>query len=92
MVENEIRKPIKVEDIGSIVSASFEESFSRTIKHERWKSVRSVESCRFVVVEYDGLVRICYKHEDETINFNFASPAISDESELLITTDFFDYL
>lgn len=90
LMEKIIRKPVSVDNLAVIASDSFVESFSRSVDLEKQVSFKSTESCRFVDFYDDGLVRVCYSNDDEIIRFDRLSPEVTDISEWLIKTDFFD--
>jgi hypothetical protein len=87
------RKRLQPSDLPLIIEQSFQQSYSiEKIDYSKRASIKSSESCRFVVFEDDGLLRICYSSDNDTIKFVKLSPQISDVSNLLIETDLFDFL
>jgi len=88
-----VRGSVNVGEIARIVTQSFEQSYEMgNIDYEKYVSIRSSKSCRFLVFEDDGLLRICFSNVDSVILFSKLSPKFSDESRLLIETDLFDFL
>jgi hypothetical protein len=61
-------------------------------KYSDLKSIRSVNSCRFVCVELDNLIRICIAQDDDMPNFFPLKYDLCDNSKLLIETDLFDFM
>jgi len=87
------RKRLQPSALSLVVEQSFQQSYSiHKIDYSKWASIRSSESCRFVVFEDDGLLRICYSSNDNIIDFEKLSPRITDVSHLLAETDLFDFL
>jgi hypothetical protein len=87
------RKRLHIPDLSSIAAQSFQESYRlANIDWSKRASIKSLESCRFVVFEDEGLVRICYSNDDDAIRFEKLSPQVADVSNLLVETDLFDFL
>jgi hypothetical protein len=55
-------------------------------------TVKSNRSCRFIVTEDDGLIRICLAADDPAPDFTNIGAEMSDASHLLVETDLFDYI
>jgi hypothetical protein len=53
--------------------------------------IKSNRTCRLVVPEDDGLLRVRLPHDDEIPDFSPLVSSVDDVSRLLIETDFFDY-
>lgn len=87
-----VRKYIRSDDIQSISSESFYQSYLETLSYGKVWALKAVSSCHFIVFEDDGLLRICCSNDDRPPDFGETNPVISDASELLITTDLFDHL
>ena len=87
------RRHLQPHSLSLVVAESFQQSYlvSR-IDYQKYASIKSSASCRFLVFESDGLLRICYSSDDNIIEFKKLSPQITDESPLLIKTDLFDFL
>jgi hypothetical protein len=87
------RKRLQLRNLALVAEQSFRQSFSiNNIEYCKGASIKSSESCRFIVFEDDGLVRICYSSNDDAIKFDKLSPQIADASNLLVETDLFDFL
>ena len=84
-------KSINIGNLSIIISDAFSESFSNSREYGKGSSVRSIISCRFIVVEDDGLVRMCYSNDDEVVDFGPLYPEVTDISSMLIETDLFDF-
>lgn len=82
----------QVSDFSNIALTSFSSSFQKELKLDAPHSMRSLISCRFVVFEDDGLVRICQSNDEAIIEFPLHHPEIFDISKMLVETDLFDYL
>lgn len=83
--------PVNPHQLFGIIQNSFSQSFSKNIDYNTIATVKSCKSCRFVVFEDDGLVRICYSQGDEPLKFNSNYTEKADVSRLLIDTDLFDF-
>ena len=55
-------------------------------------TIKSTASCRFIVTEDDGVLRICLASDDPAPDFSSFGAQVRDVSHLLITTDLFDYI
>lgn len=87
------RKRLQPQGLALIVEESFQQSYiTDKIDYSKSASIRSLESCRFIVFEDDGLMRVCYSTEDDSPTFPKLTPRIDDVSNLLIETDLFDFL
>lgn len=73
-----------------VAAAGFEQSFELVVNYEKRISIKSSITCRFVVFGDDGLIRMCFSHNDSVVRFEDLRPTIEDVSHLLITTDLFD--
>ncbi|MEM8771168.1 MAG: hypothetical protein AAGD92_05905 [Pseudomonadota bacterium] len=89
--EHIVRKKISVQDIASKISSTFLESYSNQIDYTNFYSIKSIISCRFVVVDGEGLIRICYSSNDQPIEFKGLRSTAEDISNYLIETDIFDF-
>lgn len=76
--------------MGKTVTDSFVQSYSDTVDYSNYVSIRSNISCRFVVVEDDGLLRVRHAQDDAPIDFAGLPHALEDVSELLVKSDLFD--
>ena len=83
--------PVNPHQLTNIIHTSFSQSFSKNIDYDTISTIKSCKSCRFVVFEDDGLVRICYSHGDKLLKFNSSYTEKTDVSRLLIDTDLFDF-
>jgi hypothetical protein len=87
------RKSLRSHDLSIVIAQSFEQSYLlNNIDYDKFISIKSMESCRFVVFENDGLLRICYSNEDSVIEFGKLRPELTDSSCLLTETDLFDFM
>jgi hypothetical protein len=80
------------DEIQHFASEAFIKSFAIEAVYGDIFAISSIESCRFVVFEGDGLIRICYSNDDKIDHLNELGVAVEDISSLLLTTDVFDYL
>jgi hypothetical protein len=78
------------DDLEFAFEAAFRASFSRTMDPFCTASIRSALTCRFVVFELDGLIRVCHASSDEAIQFESNPYSVADATELLASTDMFD--
>lgn len=85
-----ICRNIKVEEIGVLAGRSFSQSYAKAINYSDYLSIRSNITCRFVVFEDDGLLRICHRLEDDILDFGRLVREVKDISEILIKSDLFD--
>jgi hypothetical protein len=89
-IDRLVSRHISASEVGKALTRSLIESYSDIVSYSDYVSVRSNTSCRFVIVEDDGLLRICHAHLDPIINFTGLQHTAEDVSELLIKTDLFD--
>lgn len=80
------------DDVSGIASDAFEKSFGDVTSYGEVFAISSIGSCRFVVFEENGLVRICLSNDDESEIFGELAIEGADFSDLLVATDLFDYL
>ena len=81
-----------IESVARIAHDAFQRSFSSETQYGDEFAISSVGSCRFVVFDDGGLVRICVSNEDRIDFFDEFDVEGEDASELLISTDIFEYL
>jgi len=87
------RRRLGPQEISTVIARSFEQSYAvKAIDYEKAASIKSLNSCRFLVFEDDGLLRMCYASEDDVLCFSKISPQVSVVSQLLVETDLFDFL
>ena len=78
--------------VDHIASEAFENSFRSTTHYGSVFALKSINSCRFVFFDADGLVRVCLSNDDDVQFFSSLGVQIEDVSDLLVSTDIFDYL
>jgi hypothetical protein len=84
---------VRLDEVSKILFYSLKASSATIInKYSDLKSIRSVNSCRFVCVELDNLIRICIAQDDDMPNFFPLKYDLCDNSKLLIETDLFDFM
>jgi hypothetical protein len=55
-------------------------------------AIKSLQSCRKLIFEYDGLMRIVQSNNDNVPRFGDYTPEVEDISSWLIDTDVFDLI
>jgi hypothetical protein len=90
--ETVLRRPVEATQLKSLIMDAFLQSFADDIDYSKWASVRSNTTCRFVVIEEFGLLRMCYASDDRIVTFDNILVDVSDVSDLLVNTDLFDFL
>lgn len=86
-------EPVSVAEMVPLLSVSFAASQRKTL--ERFSdivTVKSNRSCRFIVTETGGLVRICLSNDDPVPDFSRLGVEPEDVSHLLTRTDLFDFI
>jgi hypothetical protein len=87
------RAAVRRSELVKTISYSFSNSFSIKVDYARCVALKARSSCLFAVFEDDGLVRICLPWSDIEKSFPIIlDTEASDISELLITTDLFDFI
>jgi hypothetical protein len=83
---------VRREVVHKIAAEGFEKSFARNLSYGEVFAISSIGSCRFVVFEEGGLIRMCLSNDDESEVFEEFATKGEDVSDLLVSTDIFDYL
>ncbi|MBB5986659.1 hypothetical protein [Sphingobium lignivorans] len=83
-------KAIDIEQVGGIIERSFIQSCADVVCYSEYASIRSNTSCRFVIIEDDGLLRVCHAQDDAMIDFADMPHTSEDISEMLVKSDLFD--
>lgn len=87
------KREISVDDVLKILKTAFLASFQLVNRNfSDMATIRSNRTRRFIIVEDDGLVRICLATVDPVPDFSDFGAEVNDASQLLINTDLFDYI
>lgn len=87
------KREISVGDVFEILKTAFLASFQLVNRNfSDMATIRSNRTRRFIIVEDDGLVRICLATVDPVPDFSDFGAEVADASSLLIATDLFDYI
>lgn len=85
--------PVSLPQMRELLAASFAASEKMVLQRmDEIVTIRSNRSCRFVVAEFDGLVRICLSNDDPDPDFSGLDAELTEVSRLLTDTDLFDYI
>ena len=86
-------QPVPVQRLSGLLKTSFIASQeSKLDNYSDIVTIKSNRTCRFVVTEDDGLIRLCLAADDPAPEFTSLGAEIKDASHLLIGTDLFDYI
>lgn len=88
--------PVKIVDVdfdylpNDIANSMINFCKIKNISYDVCAYIKSKVSCRFISLEDDGVIRVCFKTDDDHIDFSGVEYQVCDVSDWLITTDMFD--
>lgn len=88
--DKKIFKKLNISSMSGDVYNYLKLSCKRTLTYGEIPVIISMTTCRFIVFEDDGVMRVCYKSCDNIIDLSCLNGSCVDISELLILTDLFD--
>jgi hypothetical protein len=80
------------DDIEKNILNGLSSSFKMVANEGRVLAIKSLQSCRKLIFEYDGLMRIVQSNNDNVPRFGDYTPEVEDISSWLIDTDVFDLI
>lgn len=79
-------------EVAKEISSSIENSCRKRRGYGEIFAISSLNTCRFLIFEDDGLVRVCLTHDDSISIFDKIRSDVRDISTQLIETDLYDHL